>query len=655
MKDRLRQLLGERRNCSPLEIAAWIVSLLLLTTVVRTNEVLAADSFFFVAHGTSPRVLILLWIAVIVVVLFLLTAVVFASAKFLPPWAFDAVASGLTFLAAAFLLGNAFGWLIGIVAGAVFTLVARRIIFGKVLLVIAAVTAMFPLFTAGATSGNEFAARQVDYGATQNRPSVLWILPDRAQYQMFFDAKGRVRPEFPNLRKLQQTSTTYTRAYSTANGTELSVPSMLNGVAKIPLESEKTQELQRSPGLASWLAPVYDVVVDSPVFTDLCTSSQCSQSRLQDDSATKRLGLFIADVTAVAGNTMNPAIASKFPPLEGRWRGFWQSQPTATQQTAGPQTWVTGLGGGQPPEFVLWHTLATHDPYDRDFEGKTLFDTWLPAEVSTWYNPNGSTPTELSERLNRRLYLAGGVDFDRQLGDVMDRLESEGRLDQTMVIINSDHGRAFTRTGDSRIGDDPTMVWNEVAHVPLLVKYAGQSAPERVTEPRSTAQIAKTILDAAGVAVEDGPALAPDLASPPAEGPYFVVDLGREQPQLEQMPAALPTIDGWKQQDLDAVGADFPLALTDPDLIPGEPLGGGWNQFTPSRLAPVEGDSLLQLLGIRDRAGQCTTDRRAVVTLRGVLVAQVVWDETAQAPEVGTRGWAVLPKADSSEYSFWCS
>ncbi len=654
MKDRLRGLVGERRTSSPFEISAWIVSLFLLTTVVKTNQVLAADSFFFVAHGTSPRILILLWISAIVLLLVVLTAVVFALAKFVPARAFDAVASGFTFLATAFLLGNALGWAMGFLGGTVFTLLARRIVFGKVLLIIAAATALLPLLTVGPTTGNEYAARQVGYRDTQDLPSVLWILPDRAQYQMLFDGKGQVRPEFPNLRKLQQTSTTYTRGYSTANGTELSVPSMLNGVAKIPLEPQKMQELQRSPGIAEWLSPVYEVVVDSPVFTDLCTSSQCSQSRPEDDSATDRLRLFAADVAAVAGNTMNPAIASKFPPLEGRWRGFWQSQATGTQQTAGPQAWVSGFGRGHLPEFVLWHTLATHDPYNRDFDGRPIFGFSPPADVGSWYNVNGSLPSEMSERLARHLYLAAGVDFDRQLGALMDQLEADGRLEQTMVIVNSDHGRAFSRSGDHRIGDDSTMVWNEVAHVPLLVKSAGQTTPERVTEPRSTAQIAKTILDAAGVVVEGGPPLAPGLSRPPAEGPYFVVDLGRERPQMEEMPAALPTADGWTQQDLDAVGAELPLALTDPDLAAGRPLSGEWSKFTPSRLIPVEGDSSLQLMGIQDTAGQCTTGSRAVVTLRGVLVGQVVWDETFQAPQVGTRGWAVLPRADSSEYSFWC-
>ncbi len=547
MKASLRGLAGERGVLRPFGVSAWIASLILLTLVVATNQVLARESFFFVAHGTSPRVLILLWILLIGSVLLVLTGVFLAVQRYGSQQAFDAIASVVTLVFAVFLLGNAFGWPFGVVGGVGFTAIARRIDFGRVMLVIAGVAAMLPLVGIDSGSTNHFAARVVDHRESE-RPSVLWILPDRAQYQVFFNTEGVVRSEYPHLRDLQKTSTTFSRAYSTANGTELSVPSMLNGVAKIPTDPKEREILQRSPGIASWLSPVYDVSVASVIFPDLCTALECSQSKVEGSSFFNDFRVLALDVVAVAGNTLAPHLASKFPDLDGRWRDFWA---TSNEADGGeePLDWESTIGSGAKPDFVLWHSLGTHDPYNRDFEGKPIFGFQLPEDVGTWSNLNGSSPSDRAEQLSRRLYLAAAADFDRQLGALVERLKASGVFDEMMVILNSDHGRAFTRSGDGRIGDDQDMVWNEVAHVPLMVKLPGQKASEIVSEPRTTAQIAATILEVADVVVRGGPTLAPTLQTPPAEGPYFMVDLGLDEPQLMELPASLPAEDNWQQSD----------------------------------------------------------------------------------------------------------
>lgn len=655
MVQRLRNAVGTRAVLSPLEISAWIVALLLLTVVVSTNQLLAKDSFFFLAHNSSPRTLVLLWILAMGVILLLLTALMIVLRKRASARAFDIVATAITFAAAGFLLGNAFNWVIGLVAGAVFTVAARRIAMGKALLLISLVTAMIPLVGITASADNEFAARVVDFGDEPARPNILWVVPDRAQYQMFFDTSGAVRPEFPNLAELQKSSTTYTRAYSTANGTDLSVPSMLNGVARISEEPRQREAMQRSPGVATWLTPAYDVMVDSPVFVDLCTSPQCSQSRIRG-SALGDLGLLTADVAAVAGHTLGPGLASKFPPLDGRWRDFWATSQTG-DTAAGPDGQRSTaadavLGEHERPQFALWHFLGTHDPYNRDFEGRLLFD-W-PSLSGTWHNNNGSVPSDGAERLARRLYLATAVDFDRQLGALLDQLRTSGKFDQTMVVLTSDHGRAFSRSGDHRVGDDPVMTWNEIAHVPLMVKAPGQTEPAKVTATRSTSQIAKTILGAAGVVVEGGPPLAPELALEPQEGPYIMMDIAADHPGIESLPESLPVRDGWSPEDFSAITAELPFALADPDLSVGEPLPGDWRQFRPSGVEPVAGESSQQLLVLKDADQACPAPSRAAVTLRDALVAQVVRNQTDQDQPEATLGWAIVPQAERAKYTFWC-
>ena len=63
--------------------------------------------------------------------------------------------------------------------------------------------------------------------------------------------------------------------------------------------------------------------------------------------------------------------------------------------------------------------------------------------------------------------------------------------------------------------------WAEVAHVPLLVKDPGQQQPATVTAPRSTGQIAQTVLNAVGATASPDLALSPDLSTDLDHGPVF--------------------------------------------------------------------------------------------------------------------------------------
>ena len=102
MRERVHGFFGDRQVSTPFEVAAWIVALLLLTLVLRTNQVLADSSFFFVAHAMSPRSLILIWMAVVGLLLLMLTGILSLTRRFSSARAFDMVATGITLAAGAF-------------------------------------------------------------------------------------------------------------------------------------------------------------------------------------------------------------------------------------------------------------------------------------------------------------------------------------------------------------------------------------------------------------------------------------------------------------------------------------------------------------------------------------------------------------------------
>ncbi|MDF1797669.1 MAG: sulfatase [Planctomycetota bacterium] len=162
------------------------------------------------------------------------------------------------------------------------------------------------------------------------------------------------------------------------------------------------------------------------------------------------------------------------------------------------QSWIRGAASPEPgqaarPWFAFFHTYAVHDPYlppkqfikkfvEPGYTGKILGDPislskairegedlapWAESHAKAaenfWARVDADDPADL-EHL-RQLYLAGVAGFDFLLKGFMADLEAAGLLENTIVVITSDHGEEFGEHGDTRHNG----VWREHLHVPLLV------------------------------------------------------------------------------------------------------------------------------------------------------------------------------------------
>ena len=82
--------------------------------------------------------------------------------------------------------------------------------------------------------------------------------------------------------------------------------------------------------------------------------------------------------------------------------------------------------------------------------------------------------------------------FDREVGELLTRLEQLGELDNTIVVMTGDHGMPFPR-GKANLYDSGTQV-------PLAIRWkASVPGGRRVTDFVSTTDIAPTLLEAAGL------------------------------------------------------------------------------------------------------------------------------------------------------------
>ena len=88
--------------------------------------------------------------------------------------------------------------------------------------------------------------------------------------------------------------------------------------------------------------------------------------------------------------------------------------------------------------------------------------------------------------------------LDRQLGALVDELERRGVLDDTLVIVASDHGEHL---GDHVLFFHGCSLYRQLVGVPLvMVDPKGGPAGRVVAEPVSLRDIPATVIDMLGLA-----------------------------------------------------------------------------------------------------------------------------------------------------------
>jgi uncharacterized sulfatase len=165
------------------------------------------------------------------------------------------------------------------------------------------------------------------------------------------------------------------------------------------------------------------------------------------------------------------------------------------------------------PLFMFINMMETHLPY---YPPSNAIDRWVPYfrkdreardfirrfnfESYRWMAPIVEPFTEMQEQALSDMYDVEVAYQDRQLRRVFRVLKRSGQLENTMVVVVSDHGESL---GEHQFMGHAFVVYNELVRVPLFIHYPEQfKAGARVAHNVSTRRIFHTILDAAGVPFE---------------------------------------------------------------------------------------------------------------------------------------------------------
>ncbi len=146
------------------------------------------------------------------------------------------------------------------------------------------------------------------------------------------------------------------------------------------------------------------------------------------------------------------------------------------------------------PFLAYFHLLPPHSPYlaRREFVG--LFrDDWEPAGKAPHHFSEGHSQDEL-DRLRREFdeYVAY---CDAEFGHLYDSMAKSGILENTYLILTSDHGEMFERGIWQH--NTPTL-FEPIIRVPLLIWRPGQTQRQDVYTPTSSVDLLPTLCHATG-------------------------------------------------------------------------------------------------------------------------------------------------------------
>ncbi len=160
-------------------------------------------------------------------------------------------------------------------------------------------------------------------------------------------------------------------------------------------------------------------------------------------------------------------------------------------------------GRGQP-QFLFLHFFDAHWPYWPGDELNTRFGPLSTDTSGLLEKVRNQIPPESEREIQhmRDLYDAEIVYLDREVGRFLDELKKRKIYENSLIIVTADHGEAFLEHGFWEHGQ---TLYQEMVHVPLLVKWPGAPAPRRVPGVVSQTDLFPTILEAAGIEPADTP------------------------------------------------------------------------------------------------------------------------------------------------------
>ena len=325
------------------------------------------------------------------------------------------------------------------------------------------------------------AAALVACGPSRPRPpiNVVLIVVDTLRSD-HLGPYGASRPTSPALDALAAEGTVFERAYSTAPWTKPSMASLFTGLYPRghALRGMRRKLADGNPTLAQVLRD-----------RGYATAGIVSNTLLSAQAGFGRgLDVYLEDQAQGAGYISSEGVARE-----------------AVEQ-------LDRLAAGKKPFFLFVHFFDPHADYKRHLDvgfAKAPAGRLVGNEPQARLRALQSSMSPEEVEFVRAVYDEEVRHTDSGIAQVLDHLRALGRWRDTAVVVTADHGEELH---DHGVFGHTRSLYDELIHVPLIVRAPGAPGARRVKEPVSLASLFPTVLELAGV----GPVLTPSRALAPS-------------------------------------------------------------------------------------------------------------------------------------------
>ncbi|MFO7955705.1 MAG: sulfatase [Candidatus Brocadiia bacterium] len=214
--------------------------------------------------------------------------------------------------------------------------------------------------------------------------------------------------------------------------------------------------------------------------------------------------------------------------------------------------------------FLYVDTFDPHEPWDPPQWYVDMYDPGYEGDVVDYPLYSRTDFLSQAELKHARACYAGEVSLvDRWVGRVLEKVEDLGLLEDTVVLLTTDHG--FLHGEHSIIGKSLIRgrqmayipLYEEITHIPLVVHYPGVGAgsPAAVVQPMD---FMPTVLDLAGAEVPDT-----------VHGESFAPVLRGETDVHREFAVASPYLDVWACAATVTCGKWSAILWSQPEDLPG--------------------------------------------------------------------------------------
>ena len=337
-------------------------------------------------------------------------------------------------------------------------------------------------------------------------PNVLLIVLDTVRADRL-SLYGHFRDTTPNLKRLAERGVRFNQARAAASWTLPSHAAMFTGRWPSELDVERRGWLDRAyPTLAERLRDAGHATagfVANPFFCGWESGLSRGFQHYDDYSInpgeilrSSSVGWFLARgerrLQFLLGRDVDSGVAQDI--------DLDFSRKDAKEINREFLSWLSR--NGSRPFFAFLNFFDAHDPYLLPpgvvprFRAEPLT---IPEMVllRDWVRLDKSTITPDQAKLAIDAYDECLAELDNQIGVLLDELEARGVLDDTLLILTSDHGEQFGEHG--RFGHGLSL-YDEETRVPLLIVPPNRASAGRVIDdPVSLADLPATVLDLLGL------------------------------------------------------------------------------------------------------------------------------------------------------------